>query len=102
MPIVSVTRLLTTVLLLACLLLPQAFADTLRGAPLLRRFQPEDYNAAPQHQALATDPSGRMYVGNVEGVLRYDGETWDLLPLPATTRVSDLATGRDGQIYVAS
>ena len=102
MPIVSVPRLLTVVLLLACLLLPQAFADTLRGAPLLRRFQPEDYNAAPQHQALATDPSGRMYVGNVEGVLRYDGETWDLLPLPAKTRVSDLATGRDGQIYVAS
>lgn len=102
MPDVSVPRLLTALLLLVCLLLPQAMADTLRGAPLLRRFQPEDYNAAPQHQALATDRTGRMYVGNVEGVLRYDGETWDLLPLPGKTPARDLATGSDGQIYVAS
>jgi len=85
-----------------CLLAPRAQAETLRGAPLMRRFQPEDYNATPQHLALATDAAGRLYVGNVEGVLRYDGEAWDLLPLPGRAIARDLATGRDGQIYVAS
>ncbi len=102
MPAISLSRVLTLVLLCLCLLLPQAQADTLRGAPLLRRFQPEDYNAAPQHLALAADPSGRMFVGNIEGVLRYDGETWDLLPLPGKMPASDIATGSDGKIYVAS
>jgi diguanylate cyclase (GGDEF)-like protein len=102
MLIAALSRSFGLLLLCLCLSAPTGQAATLRGAPLLQRFQPEDYNATPQHLALATDPSGRMYVGNVEGVLRYDGDTWELLPLPGKTEARDLAAGRDGRIYVAS
>lgn len=102
MPIARFLRLLLAACLVLCLLAPALQAETLRGAPLMRRFQPEDYNATPQHLALATDAAGRLYVGNVEGVLRYDGEAWDLLVLPGKAIGRDLATGKDGQIYVAS
>src|SRR6476620_9815027 len=67
---------------LLCLLLLPALAwaqETLRGLPLLRRFSPEDSNAPPSPGALATDKEGRLFVGNSEGVLRYDGETWSLI-----------------------
>ena len=57
-------------------------AETLRGMPLLRRFSAEDYNATPSHWSIATDKEGRLFVGNAEGVLRYDGETWSLIELP--------------------
>ena len=86
---------------LALLALP-AVADTLRGAPLLRRYLPEDYNATPQHWAITTDRDGRLYVANGEGVLRYDGEKWDLIGLPAKLFARDVVTGQDGRIYVAS
>ncbi len=89
-------------MLLAAFLVAGAMADTLHGTPLLRRYLPEDYNATPQHWAIATDKQGRLYVGNGEGVLRYDGETWSLISLPGKQFGRDVVTGRDGRIYVAS
>jgi hypothetical protein len=41
-------------------------------------------------------------VGNGEGVLRYDGESWTLISLPGKQIGRDVVTGRDGQIYVGS
>ena len=90
-------------LLLLCLSLAgTAMAETLRGTPLLRRFLPEDYNATPQHWAVATDREGRLFVGNGEGVLRYDGEKWDLISLPGKQTGRDVVKGQDGSIYVGS
>jgi diguanylate cyclase (GGDEF)-like protein len=90
-------------LLLLCLSLAgTAMAETLRGTPLLRRFLPEDYNATPQHWGVATDRDGRLFVGNGEGVLRYDGEKWDLISLPGKQTGRDVVTGQDGNIYVGS
>ncbi len=79
-----------------------ATAETLRGMPLLRRYGPEDYNATPQHLGLAVDREGRLYVGNVEGVLRYDGDKWQLIALPGKFAARDVQLGRDGRIYVSS
>ena len=92
---------LVLALLLALLATP-LLADTLRGTPLLRRYLPEDYNATPQHWAIATDREGRLYVGNGEGVLRYDGEKWGLISLPGKVIGRDVVTGLDGRIYVGS
>ena len=91
-------------LLLLCLLVASmaTSADTLHGTPLLHRFQPEDYNATPQHWGITTDGNGRLYVGNVEGVLRYDGDHWDLIELPGKQIARDVVTGKDGRIYVGS
>src|SRR5207342_2796445 len=88
--------------LLLCLPLFAVAQQTLRGMPLLRRFSAEDYNATPSHWALATDKEGRLFVGNAEGVLRYDGETWSLIELPGKQLGRDVVAGADQQIYVGS
>ncbi|KFN43796.1 ligand-binding sensor domain-containing diguanylate cyclase [Arenimonas oryziterrae] len=93
---------LSLVLSLALCPLPDARADGPSGMPLLRRYLPEDYNATPQQLAIATDREGRLYVGNGEGVLRYDGDAWTLITLPGKTIARDLAIGRDNHVYVAS
>jgi diguanylate cyclase (GGDEF)-like protein len=100
MPANALRRALLCLLLCLCPLL--SLADTLRGTPLLRRYTPEDYNASPQQLALTTDATGRLYVGNIEGVLRYDGESWDLITLPGKAIGRDVVTGADGKIYVGS
>jgi diguanylate cyclase (GGDEF)-like protein len=79
-----------------------ASAQALRGMPLLRRFSPEDYNATPSHWSIATDRDGRLFVGNAEGVLRYDGETWTLIELPGKQMGRDVVEGADHRMYVAS
>jgi hypothetical protein len=91
------------IVLLLLLWLPVlACAQTLRGMPLLRRFSPEDYNATPSHWSIATDKDGRLFVGNSEGVLRYDGETWSLIELPGRQLGRDVVEGADKKIYVGS
>jgi diguanylate cyclase (GGDEF)-like protein len=79
-----------------------AAAPTLRGMPLIRHFSPEDYNATPSHWSIATDKDGRLFVGNSEGVLRYDGETWSLIELPGQQIAREVVTGADQRIYVGS
>lgn len=83
-------------------LAPRAAVPDVVGAPLQRRFLPEDYNAAPVHLAVTSDEYGRMVFGNIEGLLRYDGENWELIELPARAPVRSLAKARDGRIYVGS
>jgi diguanylate cyclase (GGDEF)-like protein len=104
LPTLHVAARLSLLFLLAWLLALPLFASaqTLRGMPLLRRFSPEDYNATPSHWSLATDKEGRLFVGNAEGVLRYDGETWSLIELPGKQLGRDVVTGEDEQIYVGS
>ena len=98
-------RLIGKILLWLCLVLqalPLTQAETLPGTPLLHRYLPEDYNATPQHLAITADQDGRLYVGNVEGVLRYDGQTWQLIRLPGKQIARAIAAGKDGRIYVGS
>src|SRR4249919_2349642 len=93
---------LLALVLLLCLPLLAVAQESLRGMPLLRRFSAEDYNATPSHWSLATDKEGRLFVGNAEGVLRYDGETWSLIELPGRQMGREVVAGADQNIYVAS
>jgi diguanylate cyclase (GGDEF)-like protein len=84
----------------ACLACTVALAKAVPGAPLLRHFSNEETKTPPSHLAIATGTNGEMYIGNVEGVLRYDGVDWLLTALPGRSPARSLATGADGQIYV--
>ena len=74
----------------------------LSGVPMARQFFAEDFGAAPQHLALSTDAEGRLLVGNVDGLLRFDGETWRLFELPGRTAVRAIGMGTDRRLYVGS
>lgn len=91
------------VLLLALAWLPLVTrSEPLQGTPLLQRYQPADYKASPEHWSITTDTDGRVFVGNGDGVLRFDGDQWDLIGLPGRNLARTVVTGRDGQIYVGS
>lgn len=72
------------------------------GVPMARQFSTEDFGASPQHLALSTDAEGRLLVGNVDGLLRFDGETWRLFEVPGRAAVRSIAIGADGRVYVGS
>ena len=66
----------------ACFAPAAAFAKAVPGAPLIRHFSNEETKTPPSYLAIATGVNGEMYVGNIEGVLRYDGVDWRVVPLP--------------------
>lgn len=74
----------------------------LHGEPLMQRYTAKDFNANPQHFSIATDKAGRLFVGNSEGILRYDGTSWELIELPGKQIARDLIRADDNKIYVAS
>ncbi len=74
----------------------------LHGSPLMQRYTAKDFHANPQHFSITTDKAGRLFVGNAEGVLKFDGSSWELIELPGKQIARDLVRGQDDKIYVAS
>jgi diguanylate cyclase (GGDEF)-like protein len=102
----TLRQILQPALLLAVLLLvvaaPPASGRPVPGAPLQRLYGVEHTQSAPGHLAIATASDGSLLVGNIEGVLQFDGVEWRLITLPGRTPVRALATGADGQLYLGS
>ena len=72
----------------------------LRGLPLLQRYTTTEIPAAPGHMSVVSDESGTIYVGNVEGVLRFAGGQWELFELPGKSAARSLHRAWDGRIYL--
>lgn len=71
--------------------------QNLCGAGFLqvRNYTHNDYSGGPQNWAFAQDSIGRVYIGNRDGMLSFDGERWKKYLLSNATTVRSLE-------YVAS
>ena len=90
----------TVVLLVGTPLRAQPLGEA--GRPYLHAFAPKAYGASAQNWALAQDTSGILYVGNNDGILTYDGVSWNLILTPTGSVVRSLAAGPDGTVYVGA
>lgn len=73
------------------------------GAPLhLQHYAPQDYGQFPQNWAIVQDRRGVIFVGNVDGVLEFDGVRWRLLRTATNTIVRSLDVDRTGRLYVGA
>lgn len=93
-------RLQGVALLVLLVVAAPAMAAKIPGAPLLREYGVEHTQTAPGHLALVSAPDGTLLVGNVEGVLQFDGVSWKLIELPGRTPARSLAPGADGNTYL--
>ncbi|AYB32042.1 ATP-binding protein [Chryseolinea soli] len=85
-------------LVLTLICQPALFAQQLFVQP----YPIEVYKGATQNWVMAQDRQGVSYFANNDGVLRYDGTSWDLMPLPNKDFVSSVAVDARGEIYVGS
>lgn len=70
------------------------------GIPNIRNYPKSEYNAGTQNWAIAQDQDGFMYFANNDGLLRFDGFHWDLIPVPLSL-VRSVHIDSDNRIYVA-
>jgi len=67
----------------------------------VRNFSRDVYEGGPQNWAITQDSLGRVYVGNRDGMLAFDGERWRKYGLPNRTTVrSVFFDSTAGCIYV--
>ena len=50
--------------------------------PPIQSFTPDDYKGGNQNWAITQDSGNLMYFANNDGLLRYDGNHWQLYPSP--------------------
>jgi DNA-binding CsgD family transcriptional regulator len=70
--------------------------------PVVTNFTKKEYKAGNQNWAVGQDAHGYIYFGNNNGLLRFDGLTWELFTIPGNRIVRSLMTSPDGRVYVGS
>lgn len=89
----------TKAILLILLMAMQSFAYGI-GSPLIRNFSTSQSGISSENRAIIQDSTGRLFVGNSQGINIYDGESWTTIPLPNHSKVRSLSVGPENIIYV--
>ena len=71
-----------------------------RGIPFIRSYGAAEYNAHNRNYDIACDAYGTVFVANFEGLVYYDGSTWRKIHTPGISRVTRIARGNNGRIWV--
>ena len=79
-----------------------AIAQNPIGLPQINNFSNVDYKGGNQNWDIQQDKLGIMCFANNEGLLTYNGQSWNLYPVPNNTVVRSVQIGGDGKIYVGA
>jgi len=72
-----------------------------KGAPFIDNYSKTDYKAGTANHAIAQDKNGILYFANKEGLLKYDGTTWELFKVKHNLYLLS-ALVEEEKIYVGS
>lgn len=70
------------------------------GSPFIQNYHKAQYKAGNQNWAIAQGKDGLIYTANNEGLLIYDGATWDLHYLSNKKSLRSVAIAANGDIYI--
>lgn len=68
--------------------------------PLITNYGKDVHRGGTQNWAIASHQEGEMYFGNNSGVLVFDGNEWNIVPLPNRTFVRSLCQEKSGRLFV--
>jgi serine phosphatase RsbU (regulator of sigma subunit) len=77
-------------------------AEPFPSSPRVKTFYPSEYKANHHSFNVTQTVSGLILVGNVDGLLVYDGERWELHQLPGKKIVRSIASSDRDKIFVGS
>ena len=70
----------------------------------VQNFSQKDYGKdySSQNFCVIQDKAGYVYFGNANGVLQYDGKSWDFIPVKHGAYVSSITLDSSGTLFVGS
>ena len=72
------------------------------GVPEIINIHRWEYGADSQNWDIIEDDQGSIYLGNNAGVLKFNGEYWQVFPVENRSIVRSLRKGKEGEIYVGA
>jgi signal transduction histidine kinase/ligand-binding sensor domain-containing protein len=72
------------------------------GFPAINNYGPKEYDAFRQNWVISQDKRGVMYFGNTDGLLEFDGNSWQLYTVPNKSGILGMAFGKDGKLYAGA
>ena len=76
--------------------------EQIKGLPFIKNFTPQEYGEHIQNWSIIQDQRGIMYIGNVNGIMEYDGETFRLIKLPGQATGRSMAIDENNRVYVGT
>ena len=103
---IKTTKLITRKTLFSCLscfLFLLNLNSQIINIPI-QNFSPKEYgkNYTSQNFCVVQDKAGYVYFGNANGVLQYDGKSWEFIPVKLGAYVSSIIMDSAGTLYVGS
>lgn len=99
MTIVSVKKYLLGLMIL---LGSSALAQNELGNPYIKNYVPKEYNSSATIWDITQDNNGLMYFGVADGVLQYDGSSWQTISIDNKTTARALDVDENGVVYVGA
>jgi len=87
------------IILLQIIISIQLFSQDIVGVPSIKNYPPKEINAGSDNWAIAQDKQGIMYFGNSQGLIQYNGYSWELLPNTDNTAIRSIAISHNNLIY---
>lgn len=97
-----IRRSLLFILILQLIWRPASSEIKSIGIPYIRNYTKSDYRGGTQNWAISQDRRGFIYFANNEGLLEFDGVTWQLYEMPNSSIVRSLFIDEDGTIYLGA
>ncbi|MFY0255500.1 triple tyrosine motif-containing protein [Chitinophaga sp. 30R24] len=72
------------------------------GLPAIINYDKTKYQGNGQTWDIDTDQNGILYFANNEGLITFNGNTWNLLPVPNNTRLRSVKIDADQRIYIGA
>jgi ligand-binding sensor domain-containing protein/DNA-binding CsgD family transcriptional regulator len=93
---------LTRVFLVFILFFPIIFFSQVKkiGLPLIKNYNRTDYKGGTQNWNIDQDKNGNLYFGNNDGLLQFDGSTWNKYKAKNSDEIKSLKVDSNGKIYV--
>lgn len=86
--------------IIICFFYCKSWGQNTIGLPDIINFNKSTYQAGTQNWDIQQDKNGIIYIGNNEGLLTYNGNYWNLFPLPNKTVVRSVKIDDKGKIFV--
>jgi len=77
------------------------FVQAQTESPLIRNYSSKEYHSAGSNFDAVQDANGILYFANFDGVLVYDGKTWELIEIANGKTAHSLAI-QDNKLFVGS
>lgn len=69
------------------------------GVPFFQNWKSSEYGGHNRNFGVVCNDDGRVFIANFEGLIVYDGESWEMIHTPGVSRITSVFRSKDNTIW---